>query len=193
MTRTLHMYRARQFQRTRFGVNRPIPCRVPASARFQEPLSHQWACPLYPHGVAHRQPKTVPNDLIWSELAQWLQSSSISKIPEALITVSRSLYYTHGHAHVALMDKWPWRCTSRGWDSSNELDLEWIGPVVAELWARQTDGWRPFHSPPFFLGKGGGNKYDSTHIIQFSMFALVVLKYFTHSMKIRSMPWLLMP
>ena len=31
-------------------------------------------------------PKTVPENLIWSESAQWLQSSSIPKIPGALIT-----------------------------------------------------------------------------------------------------------
>ena len=33
-----------------FGVNRPSGCGVAVSARFQEPLSRTWACPLYPHG-----------------------------------------------------------------------------------------------------------------------------------------------
>ena len=30
--------------------------------------------------------------------------------------------------------KWPQRCSCTGQDSSNELDLEWIGLLVAELW-----------------------------------------------------------
>ena len=38
MTKTLHIYRPRQLQRTWFGVNHPSGCWVPASARFQEPL-----------------------------------------------------------------------------------------------------------------------------------------------------------
>ena len=46
---------------------------------------------------------------------------------------SKRPYYAHGHAHVIPMDKWPWCCTSTGPDSSNELNLEWIGPVAAEL------------------------------------------------------------
>ena len=32
-----------------------------------------------------------------------------------------------------LTGKWASRCTSTGQDGSNELDLEWIGPVVVEL------------------------------------------------------------
>ena len=31
------------------------------------------------HGIAHQQAKTVPMNLIWSELAQWLPSNSIHK------------------------------------------------------------------------------------------------------------------
>ena len=50
MTKTLHMYRPRRFQWSRFWVNRPCSCGVPASARFQKPLSCPWACPLCPHG-----------------------------------------------------------------------------------------------------------------------------------------------
>ena len=45
MTRMLHIYRPRRFQRTWFGVNRPSGCWVPASAKFQETLSCPWACP----------------------------------------------------------------------------------------------------------------------------------------------------
>ena len=38
------------------------------------------------------------------------------------------------------MGKWPWHCTSTGQDSSNELNLEWICPVVAEFWHLQDQG-----------------------------------------------------
>ena len=84
------------------------------------------------HDVAHLQAKTVPIIFILDWIG--LVSSGVRKIPEARITDSRSLYYAHGHVHVAPMGKRP-----RGWGSSNELDLEWIGPVVAELWAGRTD------------------------------------------------------
>ena len=47
----------------------------------------------------------------------------------------RGFYHAHGHAHYAPMGKWQWRCTSTGQYSSIELDLEWIGSVVAEFWA----------------------------------------------------------
>ena len=42
-------------------------------------------------------------------------------------------YYTLRHAHMALMGKWSWCCTLRGQDGSNELNLVWIHPVVAEI------------------------------------------------------------
>ena len=122
------------------------------------------------HDVAHLQDKTVPTNLIWSESAEQLRSSSIRKIPGALImsimppwandhavahlqtkTVliklmwsesahwfvefqhsqdSRSPYHAHGHAHYAPMGKWPCRCTPTNQDCSNQIDLEWIGPLV---------------------------------------------------------------
>ena len=49
MTKMLHVYRLRRFQRTWSGVNRLTGCGIPVSARCQEPLSHLWACPLCPH------------------------------------------------------------------------------------------------------------------------------------------------
>ena len=131
MTMALHIYRPRQFQWTRFGVSQPCSCGVSVLARFQEPLTRPWACPLCPHGQIVR---LFQRTWIRSEWAQWLLSSSIRKIPEALITDSRSLYYVLGHGHVAPMGKWPWHYSSRGWDNPNELDLEWISHVVAELW-----------------------------------------------------------
>ena len=33
--------------------------------------------------------------------------------------------------------KWSWHCTCAGQDSSNELDLEWIRPVVEKFWLTQ--------------------------------------------------------
>ena len=127
-----------------FRVNRPCDCAVPASTRFQEPLSRPWKHPLClnganNHNVAHLQAKTVPQNLK-SDSAQWSLSSGARKIRETLITDSRTLYYAHGHAYVAPKGKWPQRCTSTDWYSSNELDLELIGQVVAELWAGRTGG-----------------------------------------------------
>ena len=66
------------------------------------PIMPTWA---NDHDVAHLQAKTIPKNLFWSELAQWLVSSGVRKIPEALSTDCRSTYYTHVHAHVALMGK----------------------------------------------------------------------------------------
>ena len=50
---------------------------------------------------------------------------------------SGSTYLACGHAHVALVGKWPWHCICTSQDSSNELDLEWIGPVPC--WANDHD------------------------------------------------------
>ena len=113
------------------------------------PIMPPWA---NNHDVAHPQAKTVQKNLIWSESTQWFLSSSVCKIPEALITHSRSLYCVYGHAHVAPLGKWSWCYTSRGWDSSNSLDLEWIGQWLLS--------YRPAedHSIvlPFSFGKGVG-------------------------------------
>ena len=100
------------------------------------------------HDVAHLQAQTIKKNLIWSESVQWFRSSGVRKIPEALITGYRCAYYAHVHAHVAPMGKWPDRCSSRGRDSSNEHDLEWIGPVVAGLLSYGADERTD--------GKGGG-------------------------------------
>ena len=89
--------------------------------------------PMWPrwtnnHGVAHPQAKTFLMNLIWSQSAQWLWSSNFRKIPAALfMPIGMAMW----------LCKWPWRCTSTGQDSSNELDLVWIHPVVAEFWHRQ--------------------------------------------------------
>ena len=90
MTMILHTYRQRQFQWTWFRVNQPVVAdfRRPQNSRalimpMGMPIMPPWA---NGHGVAHLQPKTVPMNLIWSESAQWLLSSSVRKIPGALIT-----------------------------------------------------------------------------------------------------------
>ena len=58
---------------------------------------------------------------------------------------SRSPYHAHGHAHFAPTGKWPCRCTTTDQDNSNEIDLEWIGPVVAEFQHPQ-DSRSPYHA-----------------------------------------------
>ena len=144
----------------------------PLVAEFQGPQDscspyQAMGTPIMPpwtnnHGVAHLQARTVPKNLIWSESAQWLLSSGVRKISKTLITDSKSPYYAHGHAHVAPMGKWLWRRTSICWGSSNELDLEWISPVVAELWGGRTGGRaggrRPFHRPLFSPSERVGDK-----------------------------------
>ena len=69
---------------------------------------------------------------------------------------------------MAPMGKWPLCCTSRGWDSSIELELEWIGLVVAEVWARWMDGRmdrQTDHSrvPPFPFRRAGDSSRDLNH------------------------------
>ena len=81
-----------------------------------------WA---YGQDVARLQAKTVSNNFIWSESTQWLRSSSIHKIPGALITPM-------GTPIMPPMGKWTWCCTSTGYDGSNELDFKIIIPVVTE-------------------------------------------------------------
>ena len=118
------------------------------------PIMPQWA---NDHAIAHQQAKTVPMNLIWSESAQWLWSSGVRRIPGGLL-----MPIIDGLAHYAPMGKWPWHCTPTGLDGSNELDLECIDPVVAELWhpqilAGRTDGEHSIVHP-FFFGKVGGQK-----------------------------------
>ena len=43
-------------------------------------------------------------------------------------------YHAHEHAHYSPMGKEPWPCVPTDQDGFNELDLEWIGPLVAGLW-----------------------------------------------------------
>ena len=64
---------------------------VPASERFQKPLLQipgafitPKATPMWPqwansHDIAHLEAETVPMNLIWSELAEWLLSCGLDK------------------------------------------------------------------------------------------------------------------
>ena len=107
-------------------------CKIPGAIIMPMgmPILPSWA---NDHDIAHIQAKTVPMNLIWSESAQWLRHSSICKIPGAL-TMPIML---------------PWRCTSTGQDSSKQVNLEWIGPVVAEFWCPQDSRclYYRFHEP----------------------------------------------
>ena len=140
-----------------------------------KPIMPPWA---NNHNDAYLQAKTVPKNLILSELAQWLLSSNVCKIPEAFISDSRSPYYAHGHAHDTTIGKLLWRCTSIGQDGCNELDLDWIGPMVTELrhlqkFCRtkgQRDGRRACHSPLFPSERVWDNKVISEVIPGIQLF-----------------------
>ena len=98
------------------------------------PIMPPWA---NGHAVAHLQATAVPMNLIWNESAQWLLSFSVRKIPGAIIMPWA--------CHYAPMGKSPCRCIPTGQNSSNELDLEWICPVVVEFWCRQNSR-SPYHA-----------------------------------------------
>ena len=116
--------------------------------RLNNPLSKQPRCqwfempsgPLWHHcnEVAQIQTKMVPINLIWSESA-WVIAESWC--PQ----YSRGPYHAHGYAHYALMGKWPWGCMSRGQDSSSELNLEGINPLVVDFRHSQ-DSKNPYHT-----------------------------------------------
>ena len=111
MTMMLHMCRPRWFQKTRFGVNQPSGCGVPASTRFQEPLSCPWACPSCPHGQMTMALHIYR--LRWF-LWTWFKAAEFQRPHD-----TRSPYHDHGHVHYASMGKWPWHCKCAGQDSSN--------------------------------------------------------------------------
>ena len=113
MIMLLHIHRPQQSQWTWFRVDRPSGCRLPSSARFQEPLSCPWACSLCPHGQ-------MTMTLHITRIISWAVAEF--QHPED----SRSPY----HVHYAPMGKWPCRCTPTNQDCSNQIDVEWIGPLV---------------------------------------------------------------
>ena len=131
MIMTFHIYWPRRFHRTWFGVNRPSGCWVPVSARFQGPLPCTWAGPLWPHGQMTMTPyicRTRRFQRAWLGVNRpcgcRFPASKRVRVP---------FFHAHGHAHYALMGKWRKRWTSTGRDDSKELNLVWIGPVVADF------------------------------------------------------------
>ena len=148
MTMSLHIYRPRQFQWAWFGVNRPSGCGFVTYAKFQEPLSHSLMLmgkPIMPswandHHVVFVQAKMVPQP--WFGVNRpsgcWVLASARSSY-KLLYRFQEPLLHPWA-CPCGQMSKWPLCSTSRAWDSSNELDLEWISPVFGELWAGQTNG-----------------------------------------------------
>ena len=124
MTMMLYICRQRQFQWTWFGVHRPSGCGFVVAARFQEPLSHPWACPLCPHGQMTMM--TMMLHIYRAKQFQWT-------------------WFGVNRPSGCGFAWWPWCCTSTGQSSSNELDLEWIGPVVADLPHTQNSR-SPYHT-----------------------------------------------
>ena len=136
MTKMVHVYTPRRFQKTL-----DLEWIGPVVAEFQCPQDSR--SPYHANGHVHYAPMgkwlwrctstgQVSTNLIWNESAQWLQSFGVGKIPGVLITPMACLL-------------WPWRCTSTGQDGPNELDLERIGPVVAEVQHPQ-DSKSPYHA-----------------------------------------------
>ena len=106
--------------------------------RFQERLLRPWG-PRWAnyHDVAHVQAEAIPMNLIWGESAPGI-SPVVAEFWH--LQDSRSPDHAHGHAHYATLGKWPQRCTSTDQDGSNELDLEWTSPVVANFWCPKDSG-----------------------------------------------------
>ena len=79
------------------------------------------------------------NKICWKKADHWRVPRPVKKVPRVLIT------------HEALMGELPRCCTTTDQDSSKELDLEWIGPVVPGFQCLQVStGWETkifWHSP----------------------------------------------
>ena len=173
MTKMLHIYRPRWFQRTWFGVNRPSSCRVPASARFQEPLSHPWIHPLSPHG---QMTITLHIDRLrwfqwtWFQVNRpsgcWVLASArfqkpLLQIPGALVMpMSTAIWPQRASDHDVVHLE----------TETVPMNLIWSESAQGLLSYRpdaQRNGRRPIHSPSFFLRKGRGtiilSKLDSIH------------------------------
>ena len=118
---------------------------------FIKPMRPRWATDL---DVANLQAKTVPKNFIWSESAQWLLSSSVSKD-------SRSPYHAHGHVHMPIMTitlhmykpiRFQWT-----WSGVNQPTGYWVMASAKFGTDERTNGQTDReHSkvPPFFLWKG---------------------------------------
>ena len=94
---------------------------VLAFSKFQEHLSHPWACSLWPHLQLTITLQTYrPRRFQWT----WFEVNQPSGCWVHCLQDSRSHYHAHGHAHYALMGKWPWRCTpTAGFLSSEQTKI----------------------------------------------------------------------
>ena len=130
---------------------------------FCSGLLHWWVS--HPGNKVPRALITTAGMPMWPLCANELDLEWISLVVAELrcLQDSKSTYYALGHTHVALMGKWPWRCTSTVQEGSHELHLKWIGPAAIELWCprslcRLAGRANKEHSifPLFFLQKGRG-------------------------------------
>ena len=104
------------------------------------------------------------NLFFWSESAQWLESYSFCQVPSAFLHPWACPCGPDGQMAIP--------CTSTSQDYFNELDLEWIDPVVPVLWLLQSldllrlwacpcgPRWAkwPYHCT--FTGEEGSNELD---------------------------------
>ena len=155
MTMPLQIYRPRQFHKTSDGMNPASVCEVTGSTKIWVPdrnshkgLMDHWPC----HCTLGT--KMVPCRA-WKSLNQ---SSS------CVVTMSARIWLPDRNA-LPQTGQWPYHCSSTGQDSSIELEIIWIGPVVVGLQCLQDpDGQMGgrmdedhFIVPLTFLQKVGGN------------------------------------
>ena len=98
MNMMLHIFRARYFQWTWFGVNQPSGCPVPVSAKFKEFSSCPRAQAWYTHGqmtMTYISRQELAFEWIGPVVAEFHQQQDF-----------RGLYHTHGDADYAPMCTW---------------------------------------------------------------------------------------
>ena len=98
---------------------------VPASTSFQESLLCPWARRCGRIGKWHDVHIYRPRRFQWTWIHPWLVNSGIRKFPGVLVMPMGMPMWADRQM--------TWRCTSTGQDGSNELDLEWICPLLAEF------------------------------------------------------------
>ena len=85
-------------------------------------------------------------------IVDWGVTASIRSVISQNIDILTQVF-AHGQPKFGQMGKLIWRCTTRGQEGSNKLDLELIGPLVDELQRLQsrsgrTDGPYSYSSRP---------------------------------------------
>ena len=103
LTMTLYIYRPRLFQCTWFGVNPPGGCWVPVTpGRPYEAHGHAHTWWANYKDVAHPQANAILMNLIWSEFARWLLSSSALNFQRVFITPAARPCNPDGQMTMAL-------------------------------------------------------------------------------------------